>query len=410
MSSARIGFRPSTPPELPPTSQRCFRIYIVFVIYYVFANGKVPAACALPASLVMDLRQEILDIPRALEETLEKGRAEFEALVRATRWGDGPITMVGSGASFFAALTGAYAFEGLLGWPVVAYPAMVFHSYALSILRPRSVFLAISRSGESGATLEAARAARSRGAVVLALTHNPSSPLAETADGVFLLRVGEESSVGIKTAICQQAAIGYISLVAARVLKRHHPLLDTLDAEFRKLPGQIEWVFAQLPDAVRAFTQQLRGFGRLDVVGGGFYHPTALEWAQALRGLSALDAEAHEWAEFRESFSENPNREVALVILSSSRCRLRKDIHQAAGRMKRAGAKILSVTDTNDRELANDSMFAVLLPVLSEIVGATLTLALLDLVASQIAREQGRDPGWSGPDAKSDLKRGKEAG
>ena len=45
------------------------------------------------ATTTMDLKAEILDIPRALGETLEKGRPEYDALVRQTRWGDAPRTV-----------------------------------------------------------------------------------------------------------------------------------------------------------------------------------------------------------------------------------------------------------------------------------------------------------------------------
>ena len=66
-----------------------------------------------------DVRRQFLDLPRALREILEKGRPEWEELVRRARWGELPVYMVGCGASFAVGLAGAYAFESLLGWPVV---------------------------------------------------------------------------------------------------------------------------------------------------------------------------------------------------------------------------------------------------------------------------------------------------
>ena len=44
------------------------------------------------------------------------------------------------------------------------------------------------------------------------------------------------------------------------------------------------------------------------------------------------------------------------------------------------------MTDANDRELAGQSSVAVLLPALSEIVGSTLALTLLDWTAYEIGR------------------------
>lgn len=352
----------------------------------------------------MDFKQEILDMPRVLREMLEKGRPEYEALVRKTRWGDGPIYVIGGGACAPVGLTAAYAFEGLLGWPVVTRPAKVFATYGAALLRPRSILLVLCEAEESEETLETARLARSRGATVLALSHDPMSPLAQMADGVFLLRLGEEAGGGVKGLISAQAALGYISLVAARSLKRHHPQLDVLEQEFEKLPGHIEWVLSQMPDAVRSLASELKGLRRLRLVGAGFYHAAALEAAFLMTRLAGLEAEGFESSEFRSGVLPGLEREAVVVFLSGSRCRLKREVHQAAAQARIAAAKIISVTDGNDRELADRSTLAVLLPILTEMVGSTLALTLLAWVAAQVAREQGRDS--SRANAKAPIRSG----
>lgn len=336
----------------------------------------------------LDLRQQILDSPRALRDTLEKGRPEFESLVRRVPWGEGPIFMVGSGSSYLAALTGVYAFEGLLGWPVIARPSSDFESYAIPVLRPRSVLLAISNSGETVATLDAVRAARSRKAVVLALTNNPASALAGMADLVFMLRSGETGTVGFQTVLCQQAALGFIGLVAAGTLKRHHAQLDVLDEEFGKLPGHVEWIQLQLLDAVRALAAEVKNAASLSVVGGGFYHPIALQAALLLKEVSRVPAEGFDEDAFHEGALASVPGDSTLLVLSGSHCRAKKKIHALAARAKKAVAKTLSITDANDRELQNSSTLSVLLPELTEMAGSTLALALLQSAAAQMAGGQ----------------------
>jgi fructoselysine-6-P-deglycase FrlB-like protein len=339
----------------------------------------------------MDLKQEILDIPRALRETLEKGRPEYDALVRQTRWGDGPIYIVGSGPPLIAGLTAAYAFESLLGWPAVVREAAVFQAYSAAVLRPRSVLLAISPAGEDRETLEVAEMARGRGATVLALTGNAQSALAQAADGVFLVRAGEESGAGAKVALCQQAAASCVGLTAARVLKRRSPQLEAMEADFEKLPADVEWVLAQLTDAARSFAAEMKGWRSLGAVGGGFYHPGALQWAWLVRKLSAIDARGFEVAEFLHGPRPSLEREAAIVVLSGSRCRAKKHIHHLVERLRKAKIRTLSVTDGNDPEVSRHSDLAVLLPVLSELAGATLALALLHWVAYHAVR--GQEPG-----------------
>ena len=332
----------------------------------------------------MNTRQEILSIPEALRATLTGGRPEFEALIRQTRLGHGPIFMVGCGSSYLVGLTGVYAFEGLLGRPVIARPALDFRAYSASTLATGSVVFVVSHSGESAGTIEAARAAHSRGAMVLALTGSTANSLAKLADGVFQVRAGEECGPRMKTVVCQQAALGYISVLAARILKRPQREVEALEQEFEKLPGQVEWVLTQLQDAARSLALRLKELGSLGVAGGGFYCPTALQWALLVKKVSRMRVDGFEPSTFADSF-ERLDPPAALVVASGSGCRLKKEVHRLAARWRKTRLQVFSVTDANDRELVDQSSLAVLLPLTSEVVGSTLTLALLDWVAYEIS-------------------------
>jgi glucosamine--fructose-6-phosphate aminotransferase (isomerizing) len=336
----------------------------------------------------MEPRQQILEIPRALRETLEKGRPEYDALVRRTRWGEGPLYLCGCGASALVSLGGAYAFESLLGWPVVAREAKTFESYALSVLRPRSVVLIISASGEAPEALELARAARARGATVLALTGTSDNALARAADGAFLTRA-DPTDEAATTAVCQHAALIYVALVAAQVLKRHNPQWDLLEDEFEELPERVEWALAQLSDAIRSLGAELKGLGQFGVVGAGFYHAPAIRGAWRMKKLAGLHATGMNAAEFRSLEPVKPGH--TFLLLSGSRAKMKRIVHEAAAQAKIEGARILSVTDSNDRELLERSEVAVLLPTLMEPAGATLTLALLEWLAVEASREPRRD-------------------
>ncbi len=332
----------------------------------------------------MDLKQEILDIPRALSETLGKGRAEYEALVRRTRWGDGPLYVVSGGASF-AGLTASYAFEGLLGWPVVTCAAEVFRAYSLAAVRPHSVVLVVSASQDGEEMLEVARAARSRGAQVLALTGNPTGALAQAADGVFLLRAGEETLWGVKPLACAQAALGYLSLTTARVLKRHHPEFDLLEEEFQKLSSSVQWALGQVPDAIRSLASEIQGSPQVVSAGAGFYHPVALEWARLVRSVASKKALGCDVGELDGGMLRTLDPNAAVVFLSGSKCRLRKQVRQAANVARKAGAKIIALTDSGDRELASYSTLAAFLPPLTEMVGSVVAFVLLAWVTCQVA-------------------------
>ena len=340
--------------------------------------------------MLNSIRQEILDLPRSLTETPEKGRPEYEAVVRQTRWGEGPVYFVGSGPSMAVGLTGAYAFESLLGWPAIHHTPQAFEAYVLPALRARSVLLLISPSGEEPEILSVAQAAQSRGAKVLALTAKPESPLARSADGLLLYRRFDQQESGMMSLVCQQAAISYLSLVAAQALKRPQSRQGSLAAEFDKLPGQVEWVLTQLADVVRSLASELKGVQVLDVVGAGFYHPIAMLAAFLFRDLAGIRTHAWEASEFVAGGADKLEKDSVVICLSGSHCRLKKVVHQAAAQAKAAGARIVSLTDGNDRDLSARSALAVLQPELSEVVGASLTLALLAWLIYQTAVERPR--------------------
>ena len=337
----------------------------------------------------METRAKILEIPRFLRETLETVEREYETLIRHVRWGEAPIYVCGCGASLPVGMAGAYLFEWLAGWPVLARSAKVFEAYTLSTLRPRAVVVVISASGEDPEGLEVVRVARSRGAALLALTRNPDGPLAKACEGVFLTRdEGAEDSAA--AAVCQLAALSSIALIAARVLKHYSAGLEFED-ELKRLPRQLEWSFIQLSDALRSLAQELRAMDRFWLVGGGLYHPVVVRVARRLSASGEIHGEGIEVSQFCSDPLPHLRRGEVGMFVSGSRLRMRRVVHQAAAQIKLKGARLISLTDGNDRELVDRSEMAILVPPLSEVGGSMLALALLELLATLVARNADRN-------------------
>jgi DNA-binding MurR/RpiR family transcriptional regulator len=327
----------------------------------------------------MVTKQGIVNLPRTLADTLEKGQPEYEAILRRTRWGEGPIYLLCRGPAWSAGLTGVHAFETLPGWSAVARSAADFAAYSLTLLRPGLVVIAISPPSESSPVWEVARAARVRGATFLILTSKPESPLAGLANGVLPLRTDNE---GNEAEVCEQAAMSYLGLSAARVFRRHQAQFEVLAEEFSKLPGVMEWMLHQMSDAVSSFASELAACRRVYVLGGGFYHSSALQAEQLFREVGRC-VQALDPAE--SSFLDRLDRDSVVLAISGSRCRVKNGIHEALKRIGNSGVKILSITDRNDRELTGISRLAMQLPNLTEMVGAVVSSFLIHCVAYQMA-------------------------
>jgi len=333
----------------------------------------------------MDTRAKILEIPRLLRETLERGSHEYEALIRRVRWGEAPIYICGCGASLPVCMAGAYLFEWLAGWPALARSAKVFEAYTLSTVRPRSVLLVISASGDDPDALEIVRIARSRGALPLAMTRHADAPLARACDGVFLTRdEGAEDSAAATA--CQFAALSSAVLIAARVLKHSNAELGLIEDDLKQLPGHLEWCFTQLSDALRSLAQELRATERLWLVGGGLYHPVVVRGALRLSASGGVHSEGIEVSQFCSDPLSYLRRGDVAMFVSGSRLRIKRVVHQAAAQIKVKGTRLISLTDSNDRELVDRSEIAILVPLLTEVGGSLVALALLELLATQVAK------------------------
>ena len=329
----------------------------------------------------MDTRAKILEIPRLLRETLDKGLRDYEALIRRLRWGDAPIYICACGPSSPVGEAGAYLFEWVAGQPALARSAKVFEAYTVHTLRPRSVLLAISASGDDPDGLEVVRLARARGALPLAVTRSADGPLAKACEGAFLTRdEGAEDSAA--TAVCQLAALSSMAMIAARLLKHSVAGLELIEDELKRLPEQLEWSFTQLSDALRSLGQELRAVDGFWLVGGGLYHPVVVRAARRLSAFGGTHSEGIEISQFCSGPLPNLRRGEVAMFVSGSRLRIKREVHHAAAQIKIKGVRLISMTDSNDRELVDRSQMAILVPPLSEVGGSMLALMLLELLGA----------------------------
>ncbi len=142
------------------------------------------------------MRREILEIPAAVERLLSQGGPAVVAAANALRARDPAFVIsLARGSSDHAATYFKYASELLLGIPVASVGPSVASVYGRPLKLAGSACLTISQSGKSPDIVEAARSARAAGALSIALTNDPASPLAAVCDHTLNLHAGPELSV-----------------------------------------------------------------------------------------------------------------------------------------------------------------------------------------------------------------------
>ena len=331
----------------------------------------------------MTNRQQIQEIPGALRLTLEKARAEYGAVIRKIRWGDGPVLICGQGDCGALSQAASFAFETFPGWPVVARPVEVFQTYALALLKQRSVLIIIAAAGECPEAQELAATAKQRGCVVVVLTSSPEIPLVKMADYVLLTRSegGPESPA---VALCLHAALNFLAFESARILKRPEPQWGQVNDEFDQLPEKIEWLFTQLPTVVRSFGAEVARLPRLFIVGGGFYQFPSWRAARQLQSLPDSQVAAVEASEFLSTHAQLARTGEAVLLTSGSHSKIKKLLHRCAEQAKANGARVLSLTDGNDRALVEGSDLGILIPPLLEAPASTLAMFMLEWIVWEV--------------------------
>ena len=200
------------------------------------------------------MRAEIAEIPRALQDTLAALRgADFSACRRPFRSAR-RLLAVGCGTAYHAALGLRSLLEGE-GVPLSCRPASEAAGLAAG---EGDLLVAVSQSGETADTLAAARAARARGAFVLAVTNVGQSSLAALADCAAVLCAGPEIAVAAtKSYNCQLLGLYFL---AARILACRRGAPPAWAGALDALPAAAERAFGCFP-AVEQLAEAAAGRG-----------------------------------------------------------------------------------------------------------------------------------------------------
>ena len=199
------------------------------------------------------------------------------------------VVTLGRGSSDHAATYARYLIETRLGIMTASAAPSVSSVYDVAPSMADTLCLAFSQSGRSPDLLAAAEAAKSAGALVVALVNDEASPLAELAEVTAPLTAGLELSVAATksyiaalAASAQLVAVWSENLSLTTALGR---LPDLLERAWR-----LDW---------RAALEELTPAASLYVLGRGVGFSVAQEAALKLKETCGLHAEAFSAAEVR---------------------------------------------------------------------------------------------------------------
>ncbi len=234
------------------------------------------------------LRREAREAPAGVAAMLAKNEAKCREIGAALRKAPPRLVITGArGSSDSAATYVKYLCEVHLGRIVASLGPSVRSVYGVAPDFADSVFVTVSQSGRSPDLVGLAEAATQGGAVSIAITNDPDSPLARASVHVLPLGVGPEKGVA--------ATKSYIaSLAAGLQLAAHWSGRADLLAAVERLPSVLADADAR---DWRAATALLAQAPNAYVVGRGPGLAAAQEMALKLKETSLMHAEAFSAAE-----------------------------------------------------------------------------------------------------------------
>jgi glucosamine--fructose-6-phosphate aminotransferase (isomerizing) len=238
------------------------------------------------------LRREIWEQPAVLRRLLatERGaieRAAAQIRARAPRY----AMIAARGTSDNAVRYAKYLLGAANGIPVALAAPSLFTVYGRPPRLEGALVIGISQSGASPDIVSVVDEGRRQGALTLAITNTPGSPLAEAAEQAILLHAGEEHSVAAtKTYTASLAAVAALSVALAE----DRPRLAALQA----IPDAVDQVL-RAAGTIREEVERYRYMESCVVVGRGYNYATAYEIALKLKELTYVLADSYSAADLK---------------------------------------------------------------------------------------------------------------
>ncbi len=343
------------------------------------------------------LSKEIAEQPEALRATLadrrrrdgaitfDELRIDDDELVAVRR-----VVLVAAGTSHHAALVAKYAIER---WARLSVEVDIASEYRYRdpIVEIGTLVIAVSQSGETIDTIQAAREARRRGARVVAVSNIVDSSLAREADAVIYTRAGLEVSVAsTKAFVTQVAALELLALRLAQ-LRATLPASD-VEALFLGLRAVADQVAATLArhDAVRDVAATLAGARDFFFLGRHVGFPTALEGALKLKELTYRHAEGYPAGELKHGPLALIEPGVVVVAVTTDPALHAKMLSNLA-EVKARGATVVAVATDDDDSVEAVADFVLRVPATEPLFTPMVDIVVLQLFAYDTARLLGRN-------------------
>jgi glutamine---fructose-6-phosphate transaminase (isomerizing) len=323
---------------------------------------------------------EIAEQPAVWERLLREGRAGVEAAARAVeRRRPRFVLLVARGTSDNAALYAKYLVEIVLQLPAGLVSPSTLTAYRARPDLDGVLMVGVSQSGGSPDLVGSLATARELGALTLAVTNAPASPLAQAAELHLDVLAGPERAVAATKSYTAQLLALYLLVDRVRggTGAAGAPLPE-LGAELLGRAG-----------AVAALASRYRFATRMVSTGRGYSYATACEAALKLMETSYLSAQAFSGADLLHGPLAMIDRQVPVLAVMADGVG-GAAMGQVLPKLKSVGADLLVVGSR--RAVAEGTVGVALPDGVPEELSPLLEILPFQQLARELAIARGGDP------------------
>ena len=300
------------------------------------------------------------------------------------------VYIVACGTAYHAGLVGKSVIEKLAGISVEVDVASEFR-YRDPFVDERTLFIAISQSGETLDTLAALREAKRKGARVLSVVNVVGSSVARESDDVFYTWAGPEIAVASTKAYTTQLVCMYlIGLYMGRqkgTLQEdtYRKYIDELLA----VPEKIETVLRQEHE-IEALAKKYYKRDDIFFIGRGLDAAVAYEGSLKLKEISYINSFAIAAGELKHG-TIALIEDGTLVVSIAAQERLFEKMLSNIQEVKARGADILAIAKEGNTAVESQADDVIYIPECMDEVTPLLSIVPLQLFAYYIAKQRGCD-------------------
>lgn len=341
--------------------------------------------------------KEIFEQPEVLRNTMRgrllyaEGNAKLAGLdtnIKELR-NINRIIITACGTSYYAGMVGEYMIEDLAGVPVEVEYASEFR-YRNPIIKPGTLVLAISQSGETADTLAALKEAQQKGATALAICNGVGSTIARTSDGGVYLHAGPEIGVASTKAFTSQVTVlAMIALLLGRQRRLSFEAGSDIVKAMQELPELVDQTL-KLSDQIAGIAHQYVKANNFLYLGRHYNYPVAMEGALKLKEISYIHAEGYPAAEMKHGPIALIDENMPVVVIAPKDALFDKVISNVR-EIKARGGKVIAISTADCHPLDEIADHLITVPKTCPMLMPIVTCVPLQLLAYHIAVLRGND-------------------